>query len=460
MKKILTVGIITAMLFSLSLTISCNKKSPSTSDSDSSIPENTVPSSGSHKSKDVTVEIRAAWWGDTNRHALYKKIIDKFVDAYPHIKVITAPTSWGDYWDKIQVQSAGGNAPDFMGMHQQYASDYVRRGILEPLDDFISDGVISTDGWTKSTLATGTIDGVTYMIPMGVAFTSCFVNEGAIKELGLESPPFDWSWDDLMSWGKEARTALDSAGKTDSWVFVDGSTNLNSWRYFVRQRGHEIYNEDGTIGFTVEDVEKWWTMFNKFREAGIVPDSATSTEYSNAALEDSLFSRDKVLINVVPINQYQLYCTTFPDKTVSIIRNPTAGSYGDSVGEFPEGAHFAISAKTSKKKKLAAAQLLNFWVNTKEGLSLFGLDQGVPGNLDLADAYSKNLDKYQLKIQEFVTTLSDIATPTILPPSGATEVDSIFKSLGEEVQFGHKHPKAGAQEFYDKVVSILSKNKN
>ena len=204
-------------------------------------------------------------------------------------------------------------------------------------------------------------------------------------------------------------------------------------------------------------AEKWFTMFNEFRQLGIVPDAATTTEYFNATLEDSLFSRDKVLIARVPVNQYKLYCTTFPDKTVGIIRNQTAGSMGTAVGEFPEGAHFAVSANTTPEKKLAAAQLLNFWVNTDTGLSIFGLDQGVPGNLDKADAYAAGLDEYQVDIQEFVGTLSAIGTPSTFPPAGASEVDAAFKALAEEVQFGYKEPAAAAEEFYNQAVEILSK---
>ena len=403
------------------------------------------------------VEIRAAWWGDTNRHALYQQILDAFVEEFDHVPVAPEPTSWNDYWDKLQTQSAGGNAPDFMGMHPQFAADYIRRNVLEPLDPYIDDGVISTDGWTDGTLETGVLDGVNYMMAMGVTFSCNFVNLGLIEELGLESPPFDWSWDDMMEWGLEAREALDAAGMTGTFAVNDDSSNLNSWRYFVRNQGREIYTQDGEIGFLPEDAEKYWTLYNEFRDNKIVPDPATTTEYFGATLEDSLFSHDRALIVRVPVNQYKLYRTTFPDKEVGIIRNQTAGTYGTAVGEFPEGAHFAVSANASENEKLAAAQLMNFWINTEEGLSIFGLDQGVPGNLDLASAYESNLDEYQLEIQKFVSTLSSLATPSTFPASGASEVDATFRLLGDEVAFGVKTPAEAAEELYDQAIAIIER---
>jgi ABC-type glycerol-3-phosphate transport system substrate-binding protein len=86
------------------------------------------------------------------------------------------------------VQVAGGNAPDFIGMHPQYAADYIGRGMVEPLDQYIKDGIISTDGWAQGTLNTGVVNGVTYMMPMGVTFTSEFVNAGVLKDLGFDVP--------------------------------------------------------------------------------------------------------------------------------------------------------------------------------------------------------------------------------------------------------------------------------
>ena len=401
-----------------------------------------------------TVEIRAAWWGDTKRFELYNSIVAEFMKANPDIKVVSEPVSWNDYWDKLSVQVAGGNAPDFIGMHPQYASDYIGRGMVEPLDQYIADGVISTDGWVQGTINTGVIDGVNYMMPMGVTFTSVFANDGLFAELGVEKPAFDWTYDDMKATGLLVRAALDAAGKTETWLMNDMSTNINSFRYFVRQNGRELYDVQGNINFTAEDAGKWFTMWKEFRDLGIIPDAATATEYFSATLEDSTFSRDKVLLTQVPINQLKLYRTTFPDKTVSPIRIPSLA--GAAVGEFPEGAHFAIYAKSSPEKKLAAAKLINFWLNTEAALGIFGLDQGVPGNLGLSDAYLPKLDANQLDILAFVNTLSKIGTPTIFPPAGASEIDLLFRSIGEAVQFDAKTPADAAKEVYEAAVAIRS----
>jgi multiple sugar transport system substrate-binding protein len=411
-------------------------------------------SSGGAASSGKT-EIRAAWWGDTGRHELYNRIVDEFQAANPDVVVAREPTSWNDYWDKLSVQAAGGNAPDFMGMHPQYSADYIPRGVCEPLDAYIADKTLSTDGWAQGTIDTGKYDGKVYMMAMGVTFSVSFVNTGLFKELGVTPPAFDWTWEDARRIGLQVRAAFDRQGKRTSWMFNDISTSINSWRYFIRQHGRELYDAKGDIGAQVSDVEEWFTMFKEFRDAGIVPDAATATEYFNATLEDSLFSRDKILILWVPVNQYKLYSTTFPNKEVSIIRMQTAP--GRSVGEFPEGAHFAVNSRAAPEKKRAAVRLMNFWLNDERSLKIYGLDQGVPGNLKVGEVIIPALDQYQLKIVEVVNALSKIGTPTIYPPTGASEIDLLFRNFGEQVQFNQKTPAAAAREFYDQAVAIRAR---
>jgi multiple sugar transport system substrate-binding protein len=401
------------------------------------------------------LEIRAAWWGDTKRHELYNQIIDEFQKANPDVTVVREPVSWTDYWDKLSVQASGGNAPDFFGMHPQYAADYIPRGVCEPLDPYVADGTLSTAGWQQGTLDTGKINGVFYMMPMGITLSCVFVNTGLFKEIGVTPPAFDWSWDDMRRIGLEARKALDARGMKNVYLTRDYSSALNSWRYFVRQQGREVYNADGSIGFTQKDVEDWFVMFKGFLDSGITPDAATSTEYAQLTLEDGLFARNRVLTDLVPVNQYKLYRVTFPDKEMGIIRMPV--SPGKKAGEFPEGAHFAVNAKSSPEKKRAAARLMNFWLNSETALKLFGLDQGVPGNLETGKSVLPALDEYQREVVAFVENVSKVATATIYPPAGASEIDALFKSIGEQVQFGAKTPAQAAKDFYEQASAIRNR---
>jgi len=403
------------------------------------------------------VEIRAAWWGDTGRHELYGNIIDLFMEEFPHVTVVQEPTSWADYWDRLTVQAAGGNAPDFMGMHPQFAADYAERGVLLPLQPFVDDGTIDLSGWEQPVIDSGVITNELYMLSMGITYSSTFINVGLFNELGVEVPAFDWTWDDLMRIGLQVREAFDERGESFSWIYPDNSGALQLFRQWSRQNGRELYYPNGDIQFTVEDVYTWFTLWADLRELNLVPDAATTAEFFGATLEDSMFSREMTLGVSAPVNQFNLHVTTFPDKEIAIIRNPVAP--GSPPGELVEGAHFAIAAAGTPERHLAAAQLMNFWLNTPEALAIFGLDQGVPGNLELSWAYLDILTPAQVLNVEFSDAISALPmAPAVFPPAGAGEINSLFELIAEEVRFGMRTPADAAQAFVDEANAIRAAN--
>ena len=407
------------------------------------------------------VEIRAAYWGDTRRFDLYDNIIREFERLNPNVRVIREPSSFNDYFDRLPVQVAGGNAPDFMSMHPRFSADYIPRGAMENLDPFVANGTISLDGWSQTAIDTGKWEGRLYMMAMGITFSSGFINLGVFEELGVTPPAHNWSWDDARRIGIQVREAFDRQGRHDSFMLTDLSNDIsfNNFRYFLRQRGREQYNADGTIGFTVQDLEDWFTMMQEFRQLGIIPDAATSTEFFGAVLENSLFARDRVLIQWVPVNQFWLYNTTFPNKRMGAIRQ--AGSAGNShVGEFPEGAHYGIAARSSNERKHAAAQLINFWLNDDRSLVLYQLDQGVPANETVVQrAVIPILDSHQTVAVNFVNDLLRLSTPSPNPPAGSTEVALEHMNAAQQVAFGARTPAQAAREFYALAQQIIARNR-
>ncbi|MBQ9007837.1 MAG: extracellular solute-binding protein, partial [Clostridia bacterium] len=136
------------------------------------------------------ITIRIAWWGDTVRHEKYNKIMDAFQAEYPWITVEREYGTWNDYWDKLATQVAGGNAPDVMGMHQQFAADYVARGVTLPLEQYIADGVIDVSKMTEGTLEGCKYDGKIVMLPMGITVSTVLLNKTLCDQLGVAIPAY------------------------------------------------------------------------------------------------------------------------------------------------------------------------------------------------------------------------------------------------------------------------------
>lgn len=427
---------------------------PTTSAGEGTASEASAPAAGEAASAPAgQVEIRAAWWGDTNRHELYNQIIDAFEAANPDVRVVREPTSWADYWDKMSVQSASGSLPDFLGMHPQYSNDYINRGVLLPLDELVAAETIDLSEFSQSAIDTGVVAGVNYMVPMGITFQSVFANKALFDELGVEVPSFDWTYDDLRETGLQVREALDAAGQSDAWMVADNSTNYQFFRYFIRQRGKELFTESGDVGYAAEDAAAYWSTWKELADLGIATDAATTVEFATATLEDNLLARKMILLSSIPVNQLTLYVNTLPDLDIVLLRNPSQAGF--EPGEFPEGAHFAISATAPAEKQAAAARLLNFWVNDPASLELFKLDQGVPGNQVAAETIVPLLNETQVRILEYVNTVAEIATASTYAPAGASEVEALFRSLGEQVMYGTSTPEEAADALVTGAQEIV-----
>lgn len=456
MKKSISI-ILVLMMLAMVLLSGCGAKQEPAAPPTTDAPAETTAETPAETPAVTSVEIRAAWWGDTKRHELYNKIIDEFQAANEGVTVVREPSSWQDYWDKLTVQSASGGAPDFMGMHPQFANDYLRRGLIEPLDGYIKDGTIDVSNMSKGAVDSGVVDGVDYMVPMGLTSSSTFIDKTMLTELGIEMPSFDWTWDDVKTIGLKARAVLDAAGKKNVWFIDDNSNNYQLFRYWARQNGKELYTTDGNMGFAAEDAASWFAYWKDLRDNKIAPDAATSIEYKKATLENSLFVQKKIAVRSVPANQYKLYCQALPEDEIVINRNPS--KVGGVVGEYVEGAHFAVSSKTTPEKKLAAAKLLNFWVNSEASMKLFGMDQGVPANTKMAEFIKPNLDEFQVVSMEYVGKVAKIAGATVYPPAGASEIDALFQSVAEEVMYDTKTPEVAAAELVQKAQAIADANK-
>ena len=66
-----------------------------------------------------------AWWGSEERHQRTIEALDLFAEVNPNVAEVTPEIGTFDsHFDKLAVQTAGGNAPDVFQMSGQYINEY------------------------------------------------------------------------------------------------------------------------------------------------------------------------------------------------------------------------------------------------------------------------------------------------------------------------------------------------
>lgn len=452
-KSLIAAGLSVCMAAGLT---ACGGKE--TTDTTAAEAKQETTAAAAEQNKGGQIEIRFAWWGDTKRHEIYNAICDRFEAKNPDIKIIREFGSNQDYWDKLATQVAGGNAPDMFGMHPQYVSDYAGRNALADLQPFIDDGIIDVSKMEQAVVNSGAVNGTMCMISQGVTFSNLLVNKTMLDKYGVTYPAYDedWTWTEFADQAKAFAQKTRDAGE-EIYLVHDFSNMFSAYRYKARQDGTDQYTKEGEIAFTEESVAEWFRYWADLRKAGAIPDGAATTEDYGAPLEEKLFTQGKTAICRQPANQLHLYQAQMPDSELICLRIPT-GDNGER-GEYIEGAHFAVSASSSEEKKLAAAKLIDFFVNTKDSMELFKLEQGIPANTEMAEYVKGLLDDVLSREVEFVDATMKVAGEGTYAPLGAKSVDTAFRDAHAAVAFEEKTPEEAAADFMKEAQEIVAKNK-
>lgn len=250
--------------------------------------------------------IRIMWWGDTARHEKYNQFCDVFEESYPGIKVERLTATWNDYWSKLPTMVAGGDAPDVIGMHAQFVSDYAGRGALLDLAGLIEKGILKVDDIPESVQAGGVVGGKQIGIPMGLTVQVNLVNKTLCDEVGFTYPTDHIvTWDELGELAKEFRAKALEKG-IDAYLTGE-ITGYPAYQYWVRANGRDLYTADGALGSTQEDIEGWLAYWKDLRDADAIPDGATTVEAASLTLEQNLFCTKKVAMANIPVNQLWQY---------------------------------------------------------------------------------------------------------------------------------------------------------
>ena len=170
------------------------------------------------------------WLWDEN----WAKIIGDSVEAWkekycPGAEVKIEVNPWGQYWDLLKTNAAGGDMPDVFTMNQTSFYFYASNGALLNLQPYFDEAGIDTTKW-----GSGQIDpyrwgenGDAYAAPMEWVTIAVFYNKDLFDAAGLEYPTADWTWDDFAAYA-EALTD-EEAGVFGAAVYLEYQSGYPNW---------------------------------------------------------------------------------------------------------------------------------------------------------------------------------------------------------------------------------------
>ena len=129
--------------------------------------------------------IRHFWWGNPERDKRTFEVIRLFNEKNPGIVVAGETLGSADYFTRLTTQIAGRNMADAIQMGYGVMFEYINRGAILPLDDYIGKS-LDISQIDESALSAGRVDGKLYALSIGANSHVSLYNTRLFDAAGTE----------------------------------------------------------------------------------------------------------------------------------------------------------------------------------------------------------------------------------------------------------------------------------
>ncbi|CAM5604124.1 ABC transporter substrate-binding protein [Streptomyces aurantiogriseus] len=387
--------------------------------------------------------LRYTWWGNPDRAERTEQAVALFEKRHPDIRVQTSFAGYDAYKQKLATQAAGGDAPDVMQLDYRQIDQYASGDVL--LDLARQKDVLHTSQIDTGLLATGRVDGTQYAVPQGRGTETVVYDVTTWKASGVPLPRAGWTWDD---WADAVRTLAKTTGKPGA---TDPGQSEDAFEVWLRGQGKALYTKDGRLGFTADDLTRWWTFTDELRRQGAVSPAEQTTQL-DGSVENTPLGRGKAVSDTNWDAPASGFLALVPDG-IALAPMPS-GEDGTPGQYFKPSMFLGVSANTGHPKE--AAQLVDFLVNDREAAKILGATRGIPVNETIRQELGPQLKDFDRTISDYQASLEGtLKDPPQAPPSGDNALQTTFQRDYDQVSYERMSPREAAENYLTEAKAEL-----
>ncbi|WP_233416834.1 ABC transporter substrate-binding protein [Halovulum marinum] len=413
-----------------------------------------APAPAAAQDDPIAGEIRFSWWGGQSRNEKTDRILQLFEEEYPDVTVVRENSDWMPHWDKLTIQSAGGNQPCTIQMQTRWLATYAKPNILRPLDDLYEAGKLDTRGIAESVIESSRgDDGQLYMIPSGVFFFGMMYNRTMAEEAGMPVPE-TWTWSEFRDYLEALAPKLpDGVNPTHNM-----GREANTFVAWIQSNGYEVFDQ-GEIGFPVEVVVDWFNYWEDMRKAGLTDSAEVMVADLGSLIEESNIANGRTFITERPPNRLDSHQVVLdavkPGQELGIATYPTGedGTTGMDLG----ANGIAIGATCPEELLPASVAWINFFTQDDRAAQIYESDNGVVA-IDRFMEAQKNAEDtsrgQREQIEVFQRVVPD-AKPVSWPSGGYAALTEAINRGYDAVAFELMTPEEAAEQFMTELADML-----
>lgn len=390
--------------------------------------------------------IRFAWWGGADRQKAYLSSLDNFSEANPTITVEPEFGDYNAYQERMTTQMAAKDVPEIFWIPSPAVLTYRDAGIYRNLEDIDS---LDLGAFSDKEIELYQLDGELNTLPKSMFSPVLRFNKTFLEEDGIELPE-NLTWDNLAELLTDYSENNPNGRKGTSY----GPYHDMPFESFLRQRGEDLWTQEGTLGASVEGVAAWIDWWEKLRKAG-----ATTTVSEQDGIEPGWADiGSKVLVTFANSNHIVDDAAAFPDyefdqRDMPALEDASAGYH------FTYFSRFAMYSGIEEEKVPAAGELMSFNLNSIDLLKLVGLSAGAPPNSKLLAEYEQFATPDEQKV---IASTKEVAAKDqrarYEAPAGSGSWRTLLTRELEAVTLGERSVSDAATNFVDGVSGEIEKS--
>ena len=176
---------------------------------------------------------------------LFTKVIENFKAAEPGIKIEHLDIADGNaFYDSINTQGASKQLPDVWYTRTFDVPVYASKGWTIGLGNLVTRDAaeVNVDDFWPAEVSQMTFKGELYALPYDFSNIGIYYNKNMFQEAGVDTPPAEWKWDDLLT------TGLKFVEKDGSGAFSQWGLNMYTWNWVFMGLfygwGGKVFSED------------------------------------------------------------------------------------------------------------------------------------------------------------------------------------------------------------------------
>ena len=392
--------------------------------------------------------IRWSFWGGEARIKNTQLAIDIFTERTGIVVAAEPAPGTNEHFNKFATQFAGGNAADII----QLGGDFSNLGVgndvgsvLLPLDQFVGSGILNISDVDASAIQSGTVKGALYALPVAANMPALLYNKSLLQRIGAPLPNVSMTWAEYEGWLHvvQARLPQGVYAMTDNSATQSGSFFFGYW---CGDNGTPMW--DGTrTHLSAADVQKYFTLWNGWRSAGLIPPAQIAADYAETNESTSSLIAGRTAVCAIWSNQLLNYQTATTDE-LDLIEFPNAAVSHALWGQMSQ----MMSINKNSRNPEAAARFIGYRVTDVGVWQIMGADPGTPVT-PAARAVTANSVEAG-KVAAYLDVAGSHASPRNPNMPNDTEWNSGLHLIAQNVAYGRITPVQGGQQVMDLVTRL------